>query len=280
MQARSPWFIRLGCRWVAVASLVTAAACSVSQDREVAMGEKDAAKIESEVPVVHDTAVDRFVTELGRSMASRTRRADLDWHFTVVNSPEVNAFALPGGFVYVNRGAIEQAERLDELAGIMGHEIGHVVRRHGVEQMQKTRRGEVGLVLLCTLTRACSTIGGRVAVDVGANALSAHYSQRDEAQADSEGVLNTVRAGIDPEGLPSFFQKLLETQKEQPDKVEAFFSTHPTDQARISATRQQIARLDPAPGPALMRDTPEFHTIQARVRALPAPPPPAAADRK
>ncbi len=177
MQAKSPWFIRLGCRWVAVASLVTAAACSVSQDREVAMGEKDAAKIESEVPVVHDTAVDRFVTELGRSMASRTRRADLDWHFTVVNSPEVNAFALPGGFVYVNRGAIEQAERLDELAGIMGHEIGHVVRRHGVEQMQKTRRGEVGLVLLCTLTRACSTIGGRVAVDVGANVKSRRSSR-------------------------------------------------------------------------------------------------------
>ena len=124
-------------------------------------------------------------------MASRTSRADLEWHFKVVNSPEVNAFALPGGFVYVNRGVIEQADRLDELAGIMGHEIGHVVRRHGVEQMQKRQRGEVGLVLLCTLTSACRTIGGRVAVDVGANALAARYSQHDEAQADSEGVLNT-----------------------------------------------------------------------------------------
>ena len=244
------------------------------------MGAEDAAQIESEVPVVHDTAVDRFITELGHSMASRTSRADLDWRFTVVNSPEVNAFALPGGFVYVNRGAIEQAERLDELAGIMGHEIGHVVRRHGVEQMQKAERRGVGLVLLCTLTHACRTIGGRVAIDVGSDALSAQYSQRDEAQADSEGVLNTVRAGIDPEGLPSFFQKLLDTQKERPGVVAAFFSTHPTDQSRISATRQQIARLDPVPGPRLKRDSPEFHAIQATVRALPAPPPRDASERR
>jgi len=266
-------------RWVPVASLMAAAACrGVSQNKEVEIGKENAEQIESQVPVVHDSVIDRFISNLGHSMASRTSRADLDWHFTLVNSPEVNAFALPGGFVYVNRGAIEQADRLDELAGIMGHEIGHVVRRHGVEQMEKAKQGKVGLLLLCTLTRVCWTIGGRVAVDVGANALSAHYSQRDEAQADSEGVLNTVRAGIDPEGLPSFFQKLLDQQKRQPDAFEAFFSTHPTDQARVSATRRQITRLEPPPA-ELVRDTPEFHTIQARVRALPAPPP-AAPDQR
>jgi predicted Zn-dependent protease len=274
------WFARLSGRWAAAGALVTAAgACSVSQDQEVAMGREDAAQVESEVPIVADSAVERFVTQLGRAMASRTRRADLDWHFKVVNSSEVNAFALPGGFVYVNRGAIEQADRLDELAGIMGHEIGHVVRRHSVEQMQKARRGEVGILVLCTLTRVCSTVGGQVAVDVGAQAVQAHYSQKDEAQADSEGVLNTVRAGIDPEGLPAFFQKLLDTQREQPGAVDAFFSTHPTDASRVAATRREIAQLNPPPGPGLVRDTPEFHAIQARVRALPNPPPPPSAER-
>jgi predicted Zn-dependent protease len=250
------------------------AACSVSQDQEVVMGKEDAARVEAEVPLLGDSAVDSFVAALGRSMASRTSRADLDWHFKVVNSPEVNAFALPGGFVYVNRGAIEHADRLDEIAGIMGHEIGHVVRRHGVEQMKKIERGKIGLVFLCTLTTVCRTIGGRVAVDVGANALAAHYSQRDETQADSEGVINTVRAGIDPEGMPAFFEKLLETQKTRPSAVEAFFATHPTDQSRVAATRQQIAQLNPAPGPDLIRDTPEFHSVQTRVRGLPAAPPP------
>jgi predicted Zn-dependent protease len=112
-----------------------------------------------------------------------------------------------------------------------------------------------------------------VAVDVGADALTAKYSQRDEAQADSEGVLNTVRAGIDPEGLPSFFQKLLDAQKVQPSAVQAFFSTHPTDQSRIDATRRQIGALDPKQLRGLVRDTAEFHAMQARVRAFPAPPP-------
>src|SRR3954466_11980174 len=118
-----------------VASLLTAAACPGPPDRGGAIGEENAAEVESQVPLIHDSVIEGFVAKLGRAMASRTRPADLDWHFKVVNSPAGNAFAPPGGFVYVNRGAIEQAGRLDELAGIMGHEIGHVVRRHGVQQM-------------------------------------------------------------------------------------------------------------------------------------------------
>lgn len=238
------------------------------------MGAADAAQIDSELPLVRDTAIQRFVTTLGRSMATRTSRADLDWQFAVVNSSEVNAFALPGGFIYVNRGAIEQADRVDEIAGIIGHEIGHVVRRHSVHQLQHQEREGAGLLLLCTLTRACRTIGGRVAIRVGADAQSAHYSRLDEAEADSEGVINTMRAGIDPEGLPSFFQKLLDSRAEQPTQVEAFFSTHPTDQARVSATRKEIGALGDLTGKSLVRDSPDFHAIQARMKAFPPPPTP------
>jgi len=265
-------------RFVAVCavlvSVATAVACSVSQEQEHAIGAADAAQIDSEMPLVRDTVIEQFVTALGKSMAKNTSRADLDWHFSVVNSPEVNAFAIPGGFIYVNRGAIEQADRLDEIAGIMGHEIGHVVRRHSVKQIEQAEKGQVAVVLLCTLTQACRTIGGRLAIRIGADAKSAHYSQHDEAEADSEGVVNTVRAGIDPEGLPSFFQKLLDTRAQQPTIVESFFSTHPTDQSRVSATRKQIEALPPVSGQDLMRDTPEFHAIQARMKAYPPPPPP------
>ena len=259
---------------LALSSLAVASACSVSQSDERAIGSANAAQVDSQLPIVHDTAVDRFVTELGRSMASRTSRADLDWRFAVVNSSEVNAFALPGGFIYVNRGAIEQADRLDEIAGIVGHEIGHVVKRHSVQQIQGKERQAVELVLLCTLTRICHTIGGRLAVQVGADALSAKYSQHDEAEADSEGVVNTLRVGIDPEGLPAFFEKLFEEQKRQPSLVQAFFSTHPSDESRVAATRRQIAGLRIDPKKDLVRDTPEFHAIQALVRAWPAPPKP------
>jgi len=263
---------RFRIRHVALATGFAMVACSVSEDQEVAMGRADAAHVDSVLPIVHDSLVDRFITTLGQSMASRTSRSGLEWHFAVVNSAEVNAFALPGGYIYVNRGAIEQAERFDELAGVMGHEIGHVVRRHSVDQLQKRERQDLGLLMLCTLTRICHTIGGQVLVGVSADAMTARYSRLDEAQADSEGVVNTVRAGIDPEGLPSFFEALLDKQRSEPSAVDAFFSTHPTDQARISGTRRQIAELTPRPESTLIRDTPEFHAIQAQVRAWPRPP--------
>ncbi len=244
----------------------------VSQDDERSLGAADAAEIDSTLPLIRDSIANEYVSSLGKSMASRTSRAGLDWRFQIVDSKEVNAFALPGGFIYVNRAVIEQADRMDELAGIIGHEIGHVVRRHSVKQMQQAQKGRIGLFLLCTLTNACRTIGGRVAIAVGADAASAHYSQKDEAEADSEAVVNTVAAGIDPEGLPSFFQTMLDSQKEQPTAVEAFFSTHPTDQARIDATRRQIAGLKIDRSQSLQRDDARFHAIQNRVRALPPPP--------
>jgi predicted Zn-dependent protease len=250
-----------------------AAACSQpSEKEEREMGASDAAQVDSQLPLIRDSVIESYINTLGRSMASRTSRADLDWRFAVVNSPEINAFALPGGFIYVNRGAIEQADRLDELAGIMGHEVGHVVLRHSVEQMQKAKKDEVGLVMLCTLTHICRSLGGQILVGAGAERMHARYSQHDEAQADSEGVVNTVRAGIDPEGLPSFFQKLLDKSATEPSAVEAFFSTHPTDQSRVSATRKQISEMPAAHAPGLVRDAPEFHSIQERVKALPAAP--------
>jgi predicted Zn-dependent protease len=259
---------------LALLTVVVSTGCGrqPSQEQEREMGAADAAKVDSQLPIVHDTVIEQYINTLGRSMASQTSRRDLDWRFAVVNSPEVNAFALPGGFIYVNRGAIEQADRLDELAGIMGHEIGHVVERHSVQQMQQMKKQEVGIVMLCTLTHVCRTIGGQVLVGVAAEGKRAHYSQHDEAQADSEGVVNTTRAGIDPEGLPSFFQKMLDKQAANPTLVEVFFSTHPTDQSRVAETRKQIAETPAAHAPNLVRDTPEFHAIQARVKALPAPP--------
>jgi len=257
---------------LALGALAMTEACSVSQSDERAIGAEEAASVDSELPILHDTAVTAFVAKLGQSIASRTSRADLDWRFAVVNTDDLNAFSLPGGFIYVNRGLIEQSERLDELAGVMAHEIGHVVRRHSVKQLQKAAKRDVGVVLLCTLTRACHTLGGAIAVQVGADAMTARYSQRDETEADSEAVINTVRAGFDPRGLPAFLTWMLEHRTDQPTAIDAFFATHPTDQARISALERQISRLGLSPQRALVRDTPEFQTIREHLRALPPPP--------
>ena len=254
--------------------VIALTACSVSQKEEKEMGAENAAQIDSAVPLIHDSVITDYVANLGKTIASKTSRADLDWRFQVVDSRTVNAFALPGGFIYVNRAVIEQAGNMDELAGIMGHEIGHVVRRHSVKQLQEQERGRAGLVLLCTMTTACIRPTGRLAIAIGADAVSAQYSQHDEAEADSEGVVNTINAGIDPQGLPTFFQRMLDSQKVRPTAVESFFSTHPTDQSRVDATRRQIAALHLQPSRGLLKDTPAFHEIQARTRALPPAPQP------
>src|SRR4051794_4515845 len=114
-------------------------ACGVSKDQEVAIGRQSAEQINGRLPLVRDAVTAEYVRQLGLSIARTTSRPDLDWQFFVVDSREVNAFALPGGIIYVNRGLIDRAETLDELAGVLGHEIGHVVRRHSVRQMEKAR---------------------------------------------------------------------------------------------------------------------------------------------
>jgi predicted Zn-dependent protease len=245
--------------------------CSVSPDEERELGVEMAASVDSQLPLVRDTATLAFVQSLGREMAAQTSRANLDWRFAVVNSNEVNAFAVPGGFVYITRGALERADRFDEIAGVMAHEIGHVVRRHSVKQIQQAEKRDVGLVLLCTLTRICHSIGGVIAVRTATDAMTAQYSQRDESEADAEAVVITRRTNIDPEGLPSFLQKILAARSAQPTPVDAFFATHPTDEARIDALNRQIGRLSPPDRP-LTKDKPEFHVMQEHLRTLPPPP--------
>jgi predicted Zn-dependent protease len=254
------------------ALLLASAACSVSEDQEVELGRRNAEQINAHLPLVHDAAVTSYVDSLGKAIARTTSRADLEWRFFVVNSPEVNAFALPGGFVYVNRGLIERAEQLDELAGALGHEIGHVVRRHSVHQLEKQRGTNVAVALGCTLTRLCEGDVARTAIQVGGAALFARYSRQDEAEADSEAVVNVVRAGIDPRGIPSLFERLLEERRTSPLRIEAFFASHPLEEDRIEATQREIAALDPARLEGLRRDDAAYRRFKARLSALPPAP--------
>jgi predicted Zn-dependent protease len=128
------------------------------------------------------------------------------------------------------------------------------------------------VIVLCALTKACRTVGGAIAVQVGSDAASAQYSQQDESAADSAAVTITASAGYDPEGLPAFLRQILAARTGQPSPIEAFFSTHPTDQTRITALERQIAARSTASGPTLTRDTPEFGAMREHVKHLPPPP--------
>lgn len=256
-----------------VAALVCAA-CSPSQDQEVAIGRQNAEQINARLPILRDPAAADYVQQLGMSMAAKTARSDLDWKFFIVDSKDVNAFALPGGFIYVNRGLIDHAQELDELAGAIGHEIGHVVLRHSVQQMAQGTKANIAVSLGCTLTRICNSDLARAAIQIGGAALFARYSRTDEAQADSVAVENVMRAGIDPHGIPVLFERLLEARRTSPMRIDAFFASHPMEEDRIRATAREINAIDPAELRGLKRDDPSYQAFKERLKSLPRAPDP------
>ncbi len=253
---------------------VPLAACSVSQDQEVAIGEQTAAEVRAQLPIVQDSYIASYIQELGDTIASHTSRADLDWHFAVVNSHQINAFALPGGFIFVNRGLIEATDRADELAGVLGHEIGHVIQRHSVKQMQNQQKVGVVASLACTLTSLCDSQLGQAAINVGGNAVIAKHSRADELAADSEAVANVLKVNIDPEGIPALFEVLMAERRRQPTIVEGWFSTHPLEESRIDNSRALIERSGADQVRGLMQDIPSYAEFKRRVSMLPEPPQP------
>ena len=254
---------------IALALLLGAAACDASDEREIALGRTNADEIAAKYPMVTDSVVGAYVQALGMRVASGTSRASLPWHFTVVDSKDVNAFALPGGFVYVNRGLIEQAGHMDELAGVLGHEIGHVVRRHSMQQLKRSGGTRVGIALFCGLTSFCDSHTARIAIDLGGAAWLSRYSRAAEAEADSEAVANTVRAGISPEGIPAMFETLLAMRKSEPGLVQAFFGSHPVEEDRIATTRRLVGGVDAGIRRTLERDDPDFQAMKIRLASLP-----------
>jgi predicted Zn-dependent protease len=256
------------------AALLLAASCAVSQQQEVQLGTDAAAQVSAQLPLIKDAAVVNYITTIGNQLAKVTDTRNLVWHFTVVDSKEVNAFALPGGWVYVNRGLIERATDMSELAGVLGHEIGHVTLRHSVEQMQQAQGANVGVSLLCTLTKVCDSGASQAAIGIGGSALFAKFSRQDETEADAEGVTTTIKAGISPYGIPAMFKLLLAERATNPGAVEAFFASHPLEETRITATEAQIATFPASQLQRLTKDTQAFQTFRRRLLALPPSPPP------
>ena len=260
----------------AVVAGATAVACSsVSQQKEVQIGQVTAAQVNAQLPMLRDAVVDGYVNSLGQSIASRTARADLQWQFAVVNTDVINAFALPGGFVYVNRGVLARAGNESELAGVLAHEIEHVVRRHSVKQMEQAQQANVGVGLVCILTRVCESQAAQAAIQVGGQAAFARFSRDDEVQADEGGFQNMIRAGIDPRGMLTFFQKLLaDEQANGSSGGIAWFADHPGTQDRIADIQRMVNATPASQLSSLRTDSPQFQQMKQRLAQLPAAPPP------
>ena len=254
-------------RLAAVCCAAALLACGeVTAEDENALGDAYAKEIESQLTLSGDAALVAYVDSLGHRLVGVADTARRDWHFHVVDSDDLNAFAIPGGHVYVNRGLVARTRTMSELAGILGHEIGHVARRHSVDQMQKKTRANVVVGLFCAVTGWCSNDMAQIAINVGGAALFAKYSRADEADADSVAVETLYRAGIDPRGVTSMFERLLEERQSRPNAMTVFLSTHPLEEDRVQQTRALTAQWPSSALDRLTSDDPAFAAIRPAAR--------------
>ena len=259
-------------RWhrLTVALMLTASACDVSISEEDELGDEYARSIASEVEILEDSAATAWLTNLGVRLTSGADRENRDWHFYLVDDSTVNAFAVPGGHIFVHRGLIEHAGSYSELAGVIGHEIAHVTLRHSVDQMRSRTRTGILVTVFCAVTSICSSSAARVAIDVGGQVLFAKYSRDDESQADSAAVGYLVAAGIDPRGIPRMFERLGAMRQADPTALDAWFGSHPLEESRTARTSAQISTIGPAHLEGLLSDEPSFATFRESVRAMAA----------
>jgi beta-barrel assembly-enhancing protease len=264
-------WLRRGAITGLAAGVTVVAGCGISPQQEVEMGAQYAAEINRQLPLVEDAQLHRYINQLGNELAQHGGR-NLRYTFYIVNSHQINAFAVPGGYIYMNRGLIERASNLAEVAGVLAHEIGHVEHRHGIAQMERMQRANIGLTAAYVLLGRQPGGLERAAVEMGGAAVFASYSRGAENEADAFAVPMLMAAGINPNGLVTMFQKLLEDQQRRPGSVEQWFSTHPTTQDRIAAISELIQQQPASRVQATRTNTTAFSSFQQRLRQFRQPP--------
>jgi predicted Zn-dependent protease len=248
---------------------IVASGCVAGTAQEVELGNQYAQQVEQQLPIVRDPEVVRYINLLGDSIARVVDDRGLTWRFNVVNQNEINAFAVPGGHIYVYRGLIEKTTTMSELAGVLGHEIAHVTQRHSMKQMASAQRANIGVTAGCVLVPSlCQGAAGTVA-SVGLQAGFAKFSRDDEAEADQFGVKYVTRAGIDPRGMPSMFRILIRERERNPGAMDAWFASHPLEESRVAATEKAITTIDPVILRSLSSDSKSFQAFKSRLASLP-----------
>lgn len=211
----------------------TADADVISREQEIQMGRETAQSLEAKYGVVQDEAMQERVNRIGQRLAKVSGRNDIEYSFKVLNSNEVNALACPGGFIYVFRGLLDYMPTDAELAGVLGHEVGHVAKKHTIYAIEKQ--------MWTTLILLAAT-GGKGLDLVGAaqGALFAGYSRTDERGADKEGVRNSIEAGFNPYSMLVTVRKLDDLSKQGGGANYGLFSSHPEPEERVKRVLKQL----------------------------------------
>ncbi len=216
----------------------------ISRQQEVELGREAAAQADRQVPLARDAALNNYINELGRRLARYSPAPDYPYTFKVVSDKKINAFALPGGPVYVNTGTIAAAENEAQLAGVLGHEIAHVALRHGTSNASKAMLAQFPLAVLGGVIGSGSVLGqlAQIGIGFGVNSVFLKYSRDAERQADIIGTQILYDAGYDPEEMAKFFEKL--QRSERGSSIE-FLSSHPSPGNRVELVRGEIRNLGP-----------------------------------
>jgi predicted Zn-dependent protease len=204
----------------------------VSEAQEIAMGQQADADVRREMGIYDDPELQRYVSDIGYKLAKLSHRPNLPWQFAVVDHPAVNAFALPGGFIYITRGILPYLDDEAELAGVLGHEIGHVTARHSAQQATRAMLGQgamIGLSIFVPATQPFGDVGS-----AGMGVLFMKFGRDDEREADRVGMDYAAKGGWDPAGVPGLLQTLARMDELSERGVPNWLSTHPEPASRVA----------------------------------------------
>ena len=238
----------------------------ISQEKEIAIGRQYATEIDHHAKFVTDPVVNEYVNRVAQNVA---RNSDLKVPLTVkvIDGPEVNAFALPGGFLYVYSGLLKAASEEDQLAGVMAHEIAHVAARHWASQMTKASILNIATIPLIFVPMTYPVyLGVSQALNIGVPVAFLKFSRDAEAEADYLGLQYMYKAGYDPNAYVAFFGKVLEEERRQPGSVPKIFQDHPPTPDRILKAEEEIKQL-PRRDEYLV-STSEFDDVKGRLNTV------------
>jgi len=238
-----------------------------SIEKEIALGKGLAQEVERSSKLIDDPVVTEYVNRVGQNLV-RNSDARVPFTIKVIDSDEVNAFALPGGFFYVNSGLILRAQEESELAGVMAHEISHVTARHGTKNATKGEMMQLATIPLMLLGPAgWAGYGLYEGLNIAIPLTYLKFSRDSEREADFLGLQYMYKAGYDPNAFVTFFERIQADDKRRPGTIPKVFSTHPPTPDRIESAQKEIARILPNK-PEYIVTTSEFDTVKARLRNI------------
>ena len=237
-----------------------------SLDSQVKMGQEFARQVEQSSHVITDPYVNEVINRLGQNL-QRNSDTHLPFTIKILDVEDVNAFALPGGYMFVNAGAILLADDESELAGVMAHEIGHVAACHAARGATRGALAQIGMIPVMIMTGGLAGLGVNEAANFGIPAVFGKFSRSFEAQADYLGIQYAYKAGYDPNGMINFFEKLQALEKKRPGAYMKLYGDHPQTPDRIMKSQEEIGKILP-PREQYMIDSSDFAQAKKRLALI------------